>query len=298
MGQATRTEPVQWEMTPAGWIKAQFDQQQHQEVVMQQESTDFIVMTMNLRFGLAQDRMNRWELRKSMVSRILETYPADFLRFQEVNHFQAEHLCRVLKEHNHIGWHSKNVSWWQCNMIFYHNSWTCLEQNHYFLSRTPGMESKLPGSKWPRQCVVGRFQKQGVELIVVNTHFDFKPGVQKESADLVMGFLSRFPGKIGCIVTGDFNANPGSPAYERFMVNGFHEVFAGRSVSTFHEFQGKETGKHIDWILFRGGFVNTFKEVITDAFNGRYPSDHFPVRAGFSFFSVPPGKGDGEEGGQ
>jgi hypothetical protein len=130
MGRVTRTQPVQWEMAPAGWIEAQFDHRQHQGDVMQQESTDFIVMTMNLRFGLAQDRMNRWELRKSMVSRILGTYPADFLGFQEVNHFQAEHLCRVLKEHNHIGWHNKNVSWWQSNMIFYHNSWTCLEQNH------------------------------------------------------------------------------------------------------------------------------------------------------------------------
>ncbi|MDD9302192.1 MAG: endonuclease/exonuclease/phosphatase family protein [Desulfobacter sp.] len=93
------------------------------------------IMTLNLRFGLARDGENAWEKRQDRVAGILEQYPADFIGFQEVNHFQAGFLTGHLPDHNHIGWYNKKTPWWQSNMIFYHNSWTCLGSRHHFLTQ-------------------------------------------------------------------------------------------------------------------------------------------------------------------
>ncbi len=38
---------------------------------------------------------------------------------------------------------------------------------------------------------------------------------------------------------------------------------------------------HIDWILFKSGVKLLTAGVVTDDFSGRFPSDHYPVRAIF-----------------
>ncbi len=254
------------------------------------------IMTMNLRFGLAKDGENSWENRRSLVAEILNRYPADFIGFQEVNHNQARFLERHLPGHNHIGWYNKNTPWWQSNMIFHHNSWCCMGSRHHFISKTPDLPSKLEGSKWPRQCVVGWFQNKDREILAVNTHFDFDEQVQEKSADLVVDFLNRFPAGLPVVITGDFNSNPGSPAYERFLANGFKEVFYGREMNTFHEFEGRETGLHIDWILYRGDLRVNTRQVILDDFSGKFPSDHYPVRSVLGWGNRSAGDDGGSEG--
>jgi len=239
------------------------------------------IMTMNLRFSLAKDGDNCWENRREMVGRILDRYPADFYGCQEVNHFQAEFLSGHLSGHSHIGRYNEAVPWWQSNMVYYHNSWTCLGFRHHFLSHTPDIPSKLPGSRWPRQCVIGWFEKLGRQVLVVNTHFDFDAGVQAQAADLVMAFIDKFPPGLPTAVCGDFNSEPGSPAHERFRSGGFNEVFSGEKRTTYHEFKGGETGPHIDWILFKGGLEPEDAGVVMDDFSGRFPSDHYPVQAVF-----------------
>lgn len=237
------------------------------------------IMTMNLRFGLAKDKDNGWEQRKSLVGRILDRSPGDFYGFQEVNHFQADFLAAHLKDHKGVGQYNPKVPWWQSNMIFHHKSWSCLGFRHHFISQTPDIPSKLSGSKWPRQCVIGWFEKQGRQVVVANTHFDFDARVQARSADLVVTFLDRFPRGLPTAVCGDFNSEPGSPAHRRFCAKGFDEVLLGEKKTTFHEFKGGDTGPHIDWILFRGGFSLLSSKVVTDDFSGRFPSDHYPVQA-------------------
>lgn len=252
------------------------------------DKTDFTVMTMNLRFGLADDGDNSWDNRKDLFVKLLERYPSTFLGIQESNHFQTEFLISTLNTHHSIGWHNLSAQRWQSNLIFYHKTWQCLERRHFFLSNTPDVESKLPKSKWPRQCVIGLFQQGDFKLIAVNTHFDFEPLVQKRSAELILGFLSDFPKEYPVIITGDFNTSPGSIAYNFFMNSGFSEVFENEYTSTFHGFKGEdESGKHIDWILHRGGLHMKCNRVIRDSFSGRFPSDHYPVLAEFESSRIP-----------
>lgn len=246
------------------------------------EGSDYTVMTMNLRFGLADDGDNSWQNRKHICAGILKKYPATFLGVQESNHFQTRFLIKNLGDHHFIGWHNPLKERWQSNLIFYHKTWKCLKNRHYFLSSTPKVESRMKGSQWPRQCVIGLFQRASDRVIVANTHFDFDESVQKKSAELVLRFLSEFPGDCPVMITGDFNSNPGSRAHEFFRENGFLEAFDNNPSTTFHRFKGEATGEHIDWILYRGDIKISGKKIITDSDSGRYPSDHYPVMAGFS----------------
>lgn len=251
------------------------------------------IMTMNLRFGLAKDGDNGWEQRRDLVGQTLDRCRADFYGFQEVNHFQAAFLDDHLRDHTGIGRYNREVPWWQSNMIFHHKSWTCLGFRHHFISHTPDIPSKLSGSKWPRQCVIGWFEKQDRQVVVANTHFDFETCVQVRSADLVMNFLDRFPQGLPTAICGDFNSEPGSPAHERFCARGFDEVCSDEKQTTFHEFKGGDSGPHIDWILFRNGFSVWSSQVVTDDFSGRFPSDHYPVQAVFEYqFTEPDRKTD------
>jgi endonuclease/exonuclease/phosphatase family metal-dependent hydrolase len=240
-------------------------------------------MTMNLRFGLAKDDKNRWDRRKAVVEEFLKSLHMDFIGFQEVNHFQANFLENTLKDYSHIGRYNLKHPWWQSNMIFFHRDWTCLGHRHYFISRFPDIPSKMAGSRWPRQCVVGWFEKQGRSVLAANTHFDFDPAVQARSARLVTAFVKRFPPGLPVIITGDFNAGHDSSAFQTFQAHGFREVFEADPPGTFHGFTGKADGRHIDWILYRGDIQPGTPRVMTFHKNAQYPSDHFPVITDFTW---------------
>jgi endonuclease/exonuclease/phosphatase family metal-dependent hydrolase len=94
------------------------------------------------------------------------------------------------------------------------------------------------------------------------------------------------------IVCGDFNATPSSPCHAVFtsqqrdenMAPGrsFTNVLPPGSPGTHHGFTGKDDGRYIDWILYRGGFELFASGILREKYAGGYPSDHFPVFAEFA----------------
>ncbi|MBW1821109.1 MAG: endonuclease/exonuclease/phosphatase family protein, partial [Deltaproteobacteria bacterium] len=82
----------------------------------------FSVISFNIRFGLADDGMNRWTHRKHAVAGLLNKYPADFICVQELNNFQTEFLDELLPKYQNIGVHKPAPDFWQNNVIFYRNT--------------------------------------------------------------------------------------------------------------------------------------------------------------------------------
>jgi len=256
------------------------------------------VFSLNLRFGLADDGPNRWHYRRQLIPRLLNRYPADFYSFQEVNDFQARDIQAVLTNYRFIGKRQPAPSYWQNNIIFYHPAWRCTEHHHFYLSLTPDVPSKFDDSRWPRQCTMGVFQQADRRLVCINTHFDFKETVQERSARLIISRLSTLPITEPAIMVGDFNATPDDgcyqiltgttpqtqPAgYDKSGMPFFEDVFEQPFPSTHHGFTGQTEGDHIDWVLYRGKIEPKERMVIHDVFNGRYPSDHFPLFVRFQW---------------
>ena len=243
----------------------------------------FTVMTLNLRFGRAEDGPNNWENRKNRYRAFFRKYSPDFIGMQEANDFQVDFFKELLNGYDVIGRTDSAPAHWQDNVIFFKKEWECSYGERFFISHTPLIFSRLPGSKWPRQFVIGEFSNKNISLIVVNTHFDFEPSIQKQSAEIIVKKLSgAHAHDISVIITGDFNAPPDSPAYNEFVLkSAFREVHEGEYTATTHGFTGKGRGDHIDWILYRGPVIPVKKHLITDSFDGGYPSDHFPILAQF-----------------
>ena len=250
------------------------------------------ILTLNLRFGLADDGPDRWSRRKKVFPSLLSEYGGDFLGFQEANDFQTSFLEEILHEYKMIGKRLSALPFWQNNILFYKKDWNCVYDEHFFLSPTPAIPSRSRKSRWPRQCTMGIFEKDGRRVICINTHFDFDAAVQIESAEIIMERLSHLPPDVPAFLIGDFNATPSRPCHTVFtgkdrksmtkglyFRNAFKEPFPG----TYHRFTGNPTGDHIDWILYRGRISLKNAEVIRNAVDGIYLSDHFPLHAAFEW---------------
>ncbi|CAB5126540.1 hypothetical protein D3OALGA1CA_3395 [Olavius algarvensis associated proteobacterium Delta 3] len=251
----------------------------------------FRVMTMNLRFGLAEDGPNSWENRKQSVGSLFDQRNPDFVGFQEANDFQIDFLASVFPGYGMIGQRLPAPTFWQNNVIFYRSDWTCRRNMHFFLSLTPTVPSRSPDSRWPRQCTMGLFESGDARVICINTHLDFDPAVQVDSARMILRHLSEFPPELPGILVGDFNAGPesavhgvfsggnptGPPGAERVFKNGFAPDYPG----TYHGFTGVPDGRHIDWIMYSGDLEVLSAGAISDPFDNIYPSDHFPLQVDF-----------------
>ena len=251
------------------------------------------VFTLNLRFGLADDGPNSWKYRKNGFPVLLNNYLSDFMAFQEVNDFQGEFLKGILTGYHDIGKRIPSPRFWQNNLIFYRNTWKCIQWEHFYLSATPDIPSRSPKSKWPRQCTMGLFECQKISLIIINTHFDFDEQIQIESAGFIMERLLNFPADIPAILVGDFNCKPSQACHKVFTGENqdlvdiaahtqfFKPVFSEPYPGTHHGFTGQAGENQIDWIMYRGNLKPVKWGIIRDKFAGFYPSDHFPLYAVF-----------------
>ena len=260
--------------------------------IINKADNHFSVLTLNMRFGLADDGRNSWRYRKKALPVLFKKYRADFIGVQEANDFQSDFLETILSEYDFIGKRCPSPPFWQNNIIFYKKIWKCIYNEHFFLSPTPMVPSRSRKSKWPRQCTIGMFKNNGRKLICINTHFDFDDAVQNESARLIMARLSLLPPDIPSILSGDFNATPVSSCYKIFtgqnQITGqkhpcYKNIFKEPFPGTHHKFTGNTDGKHIDWILYRNNIVPEKCNVLHGAFDNVYPSDHFPIFATFKW---------------
>jgi endonuclease/exonuclease/phosphatase family metal-dependent hydrolase len=90
---------------------------------------------------------------------------------------------------------------------------------------------------------------------------------------------------IPAVLTGDFNCGPESDVITILDQSGFinaYSILSGKSASvgqTFHGFNGGDTGEPIDYIFVTPEVQITSVQVDRSMYNGRYPSDHYPVTA-------------------
>ncbi|OEU81851.1 MAG: hypothetical protein BA872_03635 [Desulfobacterales bacterium C00003060] len=246
------------------------------------------VLSLNLRFGLADDGPNAWAYRKESVVKIFKKQNPDFIATQEANHFQIDFLAENLPEYGYVGRRHPSPKFWQDNILFFRKTIVCKDDVHFFLSQTPHTPSRSFGSHFPRQATLGLFQIDSKPLICIDTHFDFEIPAQMGAARVIKKQLALYD-EIATILVGDFNATPESPCYKWLTgkeVDGengldFVETFKMPYPSTFHRFTGKPAGSYIDWVLYRGPLSLKNCEVLQEPVDGIYPSDHFPVTAIF-----------------
>lgn len=257
-------------------------------------------MTFNVRGAYHRDGTNTWKRRAKLNARVIRRCAPDLIGFQEhqagnrrtYDSELASYENLLGPEYENRKPHAYNAIYWNPGRL------QLLDSGGFWLSESPERFSRSWNSNQVRSANWARFRllPANRELLHLNTHLDHKSGeARRRGAGLIVHRINDLAGEeTPVFVTGDFNADPGSPVHGRFTEAGFRDahLLAGNPPTrTFHKFQGEgfvsrrpEREGRIDWILVRdpdfevsGAGISC--RVVCEAEPPVYPSDHYPVVA-------------------
>lgn len=253
------------------------------------------VMSYNVRYPAKGDGQNRWELREDTFLRSIRAKNPDLIGTQELFYIQGEAIAKNLPEYEWFGNSRRGNREDEHMGIFYKRTkLRVIESGNFWLSETPEVAgSQAWGATLPRMVTWALFEvrESGTRFYFYNTHFHHTAQANEarvNSAKLVAQRIAKLPANLPFILTGDFNAAaPEAEPYKILTANlKDARTTAGRVLGpegTSSGFTGRQTGRRIDWILYRGPFTVLEFETVLYNEDGRYPSDHYPVLALFEF---------------
>lgn len=250
------------------------------------------VMSYNIRLDVKSDGDNQWDKRKERVTTMIQFYEPDFVGLQEVLHHQKTFMEEQLKAYAVIGAgrdDGKELGEYAC-LFYKKDKYELIEQNTFWLSATPQVPSKGWDAALNRVCTYGLFKnkKTKQQFWVFNTHFDHVGKTARyESAKLIFQQINQVNTKqLPVILTGDFNSKPeDAPALflQENMVNArVNSKLVHGNADTWNAFRFMEKPNGcIDYIFTsKSSKIQIDKfATITDSYELKYLSDHFPIYA-------------------
>jgi endonuclease/exonuclease/phosphatase family metal-dependent hydrolase len=253
------------------------------------------VMTYNIRLDTASDGDNAWPHRRQAVSALIDFYAADLVGLQEVLLHQRDQLAEDLPDYTFLGvGRDDGANAGEFSLLAYRPArFDLVEHGGFWLSPTPDVPSLGWDAHYRRVVTWARLRRRDDRrsILALNTHWDHAGVVARaESARLIVRWLAlhRRPHEI-VIVLGDFNAAPTEESYRTLAEAPEAPLHDARSLSghppfgppgTFNGFDiSRADAMPIDHVLVGDGVRVNRIGVITQHFNGRLPSDHYPVLA-------------------
>ena len=262
------------------------------------ESPSLRVMTFNIRYDNPADGEDAWPKRRAKAASMIRFHGADVVGLQEALRGQIADLETALPG---FGWFGSGRSAERdgehCAVLFRKDRVEVLDQGTFWLSETP----EVAGSRsWdaapPRIVTWGRLRdrRTGAVFHLFNTHFDHMgETARRESARLLLRKVDEIAGHdTPVVVTGDFNSTPDSEPYRILAAPGPPGEPPGLAdalvasahphhgpTSSWNAFKAIEPGRRIDFVLVRPPVEVRQHGILSDTFDGRFPSDHLPVVA-------------------
>lgn len=252
------------------------------------------VMTFNIRVDTVLDGFHRWKQRKQLVVDTIKSNAADVIGLQEAENDQVQLIQHAMPQYSNyaVGRNNGQQKGETCAIFYRKDRFLVLDSGTFWFSNTPtDPGSKDWGNLWPRICswvhLLDRSTRTG--FYVYNVHMDNLSQHSRElSVRLLAGKIATRKTKDPFIVMGDFNMEPDNPAmrylqevqspYPR-MYDAWAAVhFREPEIGTRHGFRGN-SGPMIDYIRLCENIVPLEAQVDQRNFDGKYPSDHFPVIA-------------------
>lgn len=162
-----------------------------------------------------------------------------------------------------------------------------VKTGYFWLSDTPEQESKGWDEVYDcyRMCVwvILEHIASGKRFLFMNTHFGFGDKGQVASVELIKKYRSSI-GDMPSFIVGDFNAAPNSPAYAALteIFTDVNAVTKQDMCATWHDFGKRKPDDiscHIDYCFIDKNCRAVDYSVITDTFEGKFPSDHYGITA-------------------
>jgi endonuclease/exonuclease/phosphatase family metal-dependent hydrolase len=257
------------------------------------------VLTFNLRYINSSDKgAKAWTERRDAVAELIKKDAADFIGTQEALRVMLDDVKARVPGYGELGvGREDGKEKGEYSAILYRQAaWEVTASGTFWLSDTPEVvASSTWGNKVTRVCTWGKFKHKvsGRELFFFNAHLDHQSQPSREKATaLILQRIRDRGSKAPVIMTGDFNAGPENPAIA-IMQKGppaftdawlsLHKETPAAEAGTFHDFSGKQNSGHIDYIFSSPEITPVESAILHDEKDGKYPSDHFPVRATLKF---------------
>lgn len=250
------------------------------------------VMTFNIRTSAIRDGADSWAYRRDLVVETIRGSDASILGLQEVLAEQTAYLEAALPDYRWLGVDrglNGGTGLSEATPIFYrHEELLPIESGTFWLGDPPdGGGARRGGS---RIVTWARFHHRdtGRQLYVYNTHLSPRQGPRQiEAIQRINERVASLPPGTAVVVMGDFNAYAGaSETWDVATSVGLRDAWDvaperhGPAV-TSNGFGPPPEGweGRIDWILVGGPVAVSSAATIVQSFEGRYPSDHYPVLA-------------------
>jgi len=249
------------------------------------------VMTYNVRFDNPGDGQNAWVFRREAAATLVRGLSADLIGTQEMLKNQLDDFLERLPDYGYVGvGREDGRTAGEYSAVFYRRDrFEVVESDTFWLSQTP----EVPGSKgWDAACerivtrAIFREKSSGLELIFFNTHLDHVgQTARRESARLLVERISQLAEGRPVILSGDFNAPPGSEPIRVILDSGFlsdSRSLAGTVTGPDWSFHGfgllpEEQRQLIDFVFVSRHFRVLEYRNIFERVNNTYHSDHNPV---------------------
>ncbi|MCX6875921.1 MAG: methyltransferase domain-containing protein [Verrucomicrobia bacterium] len=264
-----------------------------QKVERRQETVK--VMTFNLRYITAEDQgVRTWPNRRDAAAALIRQEAADFACVQEAFRSMLDDVKARVPGYGAVGMGREDgkEQGEYAAILYREAAWAPEQSGTFWLSDTPAVAgSRTWGNRVTRICTWGRFKNRtsGRLIHVFNAHFDHESQPSREnSAALVVQRIAALGAEVPVIFTGDLNATPDNPAIGTLtqgpppLVDAWltqHPALPAAESGTCHSFTGRRDGARIDYIFATAALTPLAAEILHDAPDGAYPSDHFPVRA-------------------
>ena len=269
-------------------------------VSMSIQSQELNIMTFNIRYNTKNDSLNAWPYRKDNAASQIKFHNVHILGVQEALHEQVIDLSQSLSQYKYVGvGRDDGIIKGEYSAIFYDTAkLKLLGSSTFWLSLTP----EIPGSKsWDaaitRIVTWAKFTdaRSKRTFFVFNTHFDHMgKEARRESARLLKQKVKDIAGNNPVVITGDFNSKPSDDPIKILTDPADKDRFIDtKAVSltphygpqgTFNAFTPKETDNEpIDFIFLKGKWKVLQHATLSQTWEGRFSSDHFPVFAKLSF---------------
>ena len=260
-------------------------------VLAQPAPADFTAMSFNIRYDNPDDGASAWSHRVEWVAS--EMRQADLIGVQEALSHQVAQLAAQLPDYDWVGvGRDDGKEGGEFVPIFFKTAiFEPLGTTTFWLSETP----EQPGSRgWdaalPRVATSVHLKVRGTDFDfhVVNTHFDHR-GIEArlQSAKLLAERTQELSGPV--LLLGDLNTISDSDAFVALTGEGLLEDAHVVSkmpprgpVGTFSGFLENDQlneAPRIDYVLVSPEWDVSSYEAVVSIQNGRYVSDHLPVKA-------------------
>ena len=254
-------------------------------------------LTFNIRYDNPRDGKDAWPKRQEMVGQWLREQAPDVVGLQEAKRHQIDDIRKIATQYSEhgVGRDDGKSSGEHCTILFKAGRFA-LDQKEcgtFWLSDTPAkIASKSWGNGIPRICTWARLveKKSKRAFYVYNVHWDHRSQPSRVGAArlIIERIAKRKYPKEPVILMGDFNANESNPAILALKSKPLELVDSYRvvkpeeqAVRTFHGFRGgKAAGGKIDHVFVLPGSAKVKSaSIVRYHREGRYLSDHYPVRA-------------------